>query len=296
MKRRRRRRLNVVGIDPAHYDRSQIKFYAYLIPVALFMGLPILFIFCNAFKPMDELFAYPPRFYVINPTWENFSKLFALSGRTIIPASRYLFNSLLYTATTMVLTVFLTLSAAYCLSKKKFKLKKYILGANDFALMFVSVAVAIPRYFVVVNLGLEDTFWVHVLPLLAMPVGLFLVKQFMDQVPDALIESAQIDGASDYTILRKILFPIVSPALATVALLSFQSAWGSVEASNIYVNTDAMKNFAFYLSTITAQSGNTVAGQGIGAAASLILFVPNLILFVILQSRVMNTMAHSGIK
>lgn len=291
-----RKHRNVLGIDPPRFQPDQLKFYAYLVPVALFMGLPILFIFCNAFKPMDELFAYPPRFYVIHPTLDNFRKLFALSGETSIPASHYLFNSVLYTALTMLLTVALTLGAAYCLSKKRFLLKRVILGANDFALMFVPVAVAIPRYFVIVRIGLIDTVWVNILPLLAMPVGLFLVKQFMDQVPDALIESAQIDGASDYLILRKIVLPVVVPALATVALLAFQSSWGSLDASNNYLNTDSLKTFAFYMSTISSTTGNTVAGQGMAAAASLIMFVPNIILFIILQSRVMNTMAYSGIK
>ena len=287
---------NIIETDPSHFSLSQLKFYAYLIPIAIFMGMPILFIFCNAFKPMDELFAYPPRFYVINPTLDNFQKFFALSGKTAIPASHYLFNSILYTALTMMFSVTLTLYAAYCLSKKRFRLKKAILSANDFALMFVPVAVSIPRYFVIVNLHLEDTIWVHILPLLAMPIGLFLVKQFMDQVPDALIESAQMDGASDFLIIRKIVMPIVMPALATVALLAFQSSWGAVEASNNYINNDSMKTFAFYMSVITSTTGNTVAGQGMAAAASLIMFIPNLILFIILQSRVMNTMAHSGIK
>jgi multiple sugar transport system permease protein len=135
-----------------------------------------------------------------------------------------------------------------------------------------------------------------VLPLLAMPVGLFLIKQFIDQVPDALIEAATIDGADDFFIVRKIIVPIVKPALVTVAILAFQASWNTPEPSTLYVNDDALKTFAFYMSAITTQTGNTVAGQGFAAAASLILFVPNLLIFILMQSKVINTMAHSGIK
>lgn len=287
---------NVIGIDPQKFDKSQVKFYAYLIPIGIIMGLPILLIFLNAFKPLDELFAYPPRFFVMNPTMDNFKKLFAVSSSTSIPASRYLFNSIVSTVLVVILNILITVMAAYCLSKKNFKLKNAIFTANTIALMFVSVAVGIPRYFIMVNSGMTDNFLAHIIPMLATPVGLFLVKQFMDQIPDALIEAAEIDGASDYLIVRKIIMPMVTPSLSTVAILAFQASWNSLEASQTYINDETLKNFAFYMSTLTSGSGNAVTGQGIAAAAALIMFLPNLILFVFLQSRVMNAMAHSGIK
>lgn len=173
--------------------------------------------------------------------------------------------------------------------------------------MFVSAAVAIPRYMIINKLGLVDSIWAHIIPLLAMPVGLYLVKQFIDDIPDEMIEAARLDGAGDFYILRKIILPNITPTLATVAILAFQASWNSVEASNYYVNNEALKSFSFYMSTLTATSGNAnamvgqlagnaIAGLGIQAAATLIMFLPNLVLFVILQSRVMNTMSHSGMK
>ena len=296
MKQRKKRLKNVVGIDPQHFDRSQIKFFAYLIPTALVMGLPILLIFINAFKPRTELFAYPPRFWVNNPTLENFETLFDISANTSTPASRYLFNSIVSTLCVMLLTLLITVCGAYCLSKKNFKLKNLIFTANTLALMFVPVSVGIPRYFIMVSAGMYDSFLSHIVPLLAMPVGLFLVKQFMDQIPDALIEAAEIDGASDFTIIRRIIIPMVLPALSTVSILAFQASWNGLEASQIFINNDTLKTFSFYMTTLAAGSGNAVTGQGVSAAATLILFLPNLILFIILQSRVMNSMAHSGIK
>jgi multiple sugar transport system permease protein len=129
-----------------------------------------------------------------------------------------------------------------------------------------------------------------------MPVGLFLVKQFIDQVPNELIEAAKIDGANDWHILFSIIIPLVKPALATVAILTFQFVWGNPESSNLYIITETKKTFSFYLTTLTANQAVSIAGAGMAAAAGLIMFLPNLLIFVIMQSRVMDTMSHSGIK
>lgn len=296
MKKRKIRRLQQSGINPTRFERGQVKFYLYLIPIAVIMALPILMIVLNAFKPLDELNAYPPRFFVRMPTWENFRRLFSATQGSSVPISRYLFNSIVVTLIVVVCTVVICVAAGYVLSKKRFKYKKFLFSLNTLALMFVPVTVAIPRYLVIVFTGMYDSFWAQIIPLLAMPVGLFLLKQFIDQIPDALIEAAVIDGADDFTILRRIIIPIIMPAVATVAMMAFQAAWNSTEASAMFVENETLKTFAYYMSTLTGATGNTISGQGISAAASLILFLPNLILFIILQSRVMNTMAHSGLK
>ncbi|MDP3130013.1 MAG: carbohydrate ABC transporter permease, partial [Bacillota bacterium] len=214
---------------------------------------------------------------------------------TGVPMTRYLFNSLVVTSITIFATLLITLMTGYALSKKKFKLKKALFSINQTALMFVATAVAIPRYLVVTGLGMTNSFPAHIIPYLAMPVGLFLVKQFIDQVPDELIEAAKIDGANDWHILTKIIGPLVKPALATVAILSFQMIWNSTESSNIYVIDETKKTFAFYMSTLTSASAGP-AGAGIAAAAGLLMFLPNLAIFIFMQSNVMDTMSHSGIK
>lgn len=194
-------------------------------------------------------------------------------------------------------SVLFTTMAAYSLSKLKYRGRTTMMAINDIALMFVSVAVMIPRYLVVNKLGLTDTIWSQILPLIPLPVALFLVKQFVDQVPDSLIEAAYLDGAREWQIYWKIILPLIRPAVATASILVFQQVWTNLEASNYYINDEGLKSLAFYMNTLTSTSTtNTVAGQGIAAAASLIMFLPNLILFCILQKNVMNTMAHSGIK
>lgn len=284
-------------MNPSKFHKSQLKFYAILIPLAFFMALPIVFIIFHAFKPIDELFAYPPRFFVEKPTLQNFADLFAQSNATGVPMSRYLFNSILITVIVVFLTVLISTMAGYALSKKDFRMKKMIFEINTLALMFVPAAVAIPRYLLIENLGLINLFIVHILPLLSMPIGLFLVKQFIDQIPNELLEAARLDGANDFQIFIRIIIPLVKPAIATIAILSFQLVWNSVETSTLYVNDEGLKTFSFYMSTLASQvTGNSVAGQGMAAAASLIMFIPNLVIFIFLQSQVMNTMAHSGIK
>jgi len=262
------------------------------------MVLPIIFIFSHAFKPPDELFAYPPRFFVVNPTFKNFTDLFSKMSTSGIPVSRYLFNSIAITLVTVAASIVVSSTAAYALSKKRFKLKKVLFAINTLALMFVPIAVTIPRFLIIEKLGLMDTFMVHILPGLAMPVGLFLIKQFVDGIPDEVVEAAQIDGASDLLIYWRIIMPMIKPAIATIAILTFQASWNNADTSSMYINNESLRSFAFYLSTLTSSTAgaNAVAGQGIAAAASLIMFLPNLIIFVLLQSQVMSTMSHSGIK
>jgi ABC-type glycerol-3-phosphate transport system permease component len=286
------------GINPKGFHVSQLKFYLVLLPLTVIMLLPMIFIFSNAFKPPDELFAYPPRFFVTNPTTKNFTDLFSKFSSSGIPVSRYLFNSVLITIVTIIASIVVSSTAAYALSKKRFKLKKTLFAINTVALMFVPIAVAIPKFLIIEKLNLLDTFWVHILPGLAMPVGLFLIKQFIDVIPDEVVEAAQIDGASDVRIYWNIILPMIKPAIATIAILTFQATWNDAGVSTLYINSESLKTFAFYLSTLTttAAGANVVAGQGIAAAASLIMFLPNLIIFMLLQSQVMSTMSHSGLK
>ena len=208
--------------------------------------------------------------------------------------SRYFLNSLIVTVLTVILNVIITIMAAYVFSKKKFKIKGALWEINQMALMFVATAVSIPRFIIIVKLGIYNTWLAHILPLIAMPVGLFLVKQFVDGIPDALIEAAVVDGAGDITILRKVIIPLTRPALATSIVLTFQAVWNNVESSNNYITNETLRTLNYYVNSISVN--NVVAAAGISAAASMILFVPNLIIFICMQSQVMNTMSHSGIK
>lgn len=284
-------------INPNKFEPGQIKIMLAVLPLVILTGLPIVFIVFHAFKPMQELFAFPPKFITTHPTLDNFRNLFKASRSAGIPLSKYVFNSLMITVAVVFSSLVFSTAAAYSLSKLKYKGRDTAMQINQLALMFVPVAVMIPRYLVVNVLGMTNTYWAQILPLIPLPVALFLVKQFVDQVPDSLIEAAYMDGATEIHIYTKVILPLIKPAIATAAILVFQQVWTNMEASNYYVNDDGLKTLAFYMNTLaSATTTNTVAGQGMAAAASLIMFVPNLVLFCILQKNVMNTMAHSGIK
>lgn len=289
------KKYNGVSYDPRHFTRSQIPFLVVIIPIAIFMALPIVYLFVTAFKPLDELLEFPPKFFVAKPTFQNFIDLFNRTGSTGLPIYRYIINSVIVTTIVTVLSVVFSSMSGYILSKKQFKGKKVLNEVNTIAMMFIGVAVVIPRFLIISKVGIVNTIFAHVLPLIAIPVGLFLIKQFIDDVPNELIEAAKLDGAGDFYIYRKIILPLIKPAIVTVAILAFQSAWNNTETSNLYVNNEELQTFAYYLSTLS-NSSNSVSGAGVSAASALILFLPNLIIFIILQSQVMDTMARSGIK
>jgi multiple sugar transport system permease protein len=283
-------------INPDRFHRSQWPFFAILLPLSLIMILPILFIFNHAFKPQSELFAYPPAFFVNNPTLDNFIELGRLLTSSGIPFARYVLNSLLVTTVGVFLAILFTSLSAYGLAKLKFKGKKWLFELNTIALMFVPIAVQIPRFIIVAQSGLTDTFFAHIFPMITLPVAMFLIKQFIDQIPNDFIEAARIDGASEMQIFFQVVVPMVLPAIATVGILAFQIIWNDTSTSTLFFEDESQRTLAFFLQTLTAAQGNTVAGQGMAAAASLIMFVPNLVLFILLQSQVMSTMTHSGLK
>lgn len=260
--------------------------------------IPIIFIINHAFKPFSELFLFPPQFIVRNPTFNNFRELVFAVNLSAVPFSRYLLNSVIVTVATVFLTVLISTMAAYPLSKIKFKGRTLIFSTIVLSLMFDPSAVGITRFLVVSNLGITNTYFGHIIPLLAAPMSVFLIKQFMDQIPNTLSEAAKIDGASEWMIFHKIVIPNIKPAIGTAAVLAFQAAWGNTETSRLYMTSESMNTLPFFIETLNTglQGGAAVARQGASAASTLLMFLPNIIIFVILQKSMMSTMVNSGIK
>lgn len=277
-------------------DRTQKVLILLLGLLGFFMLLPLIYIFNHALKPYSELYIFPPNIFVRQPTLNNFIELFVVTRDSVVPATRYLFNSIVVSVLGTAAVVIVSALCAYPLSKHRFPGSKILFATIILSLMFVQEAVNIPRYVVMANLGIMNTYLAHILPHVASTVGVFLMKQFMDQVPNELIEAGKIDGAREWTIFTRIVIPITMPAVATVAILTFQGIWGDTSTSVLYMQDDAMKTFPFFLSTITQNVANNVARQTAAAAAALIMFLPTLIMFLFFQRKVIATMAHSGIK
>lgn len=296
-RRKRRGSAKLLGarFNPTRFDSSQIKFILIVLPFVILMLLPMIFIVSHAFKPYSELYSYPPKLFVRRPTLDSFTALFKLTSQSGVPLTRYLFNSIIQAVGVIALTIIMGSLASYSFSFLKYKGKRLLLSLNQVAIMFVAVAVAVPRYYVMSKLHLTNNVFSLIIPLIAMPVGVFLLKQFMDQIPRELIDAAKIDGANNLQVYWKVVMPLVKPALSTIAILSFQAAWNNTEAASLYIDDESQKTLAYYFSTM-AMGSSALANQGITAVATLLMFLPNIIFFIIVQNQVMNTMAYSGMK
>ncbi|HEY0827386.1 MAG TPA: carbohydrate ABC transporter permease [Bacilli bacterium] len=285
-------------------DIGLITIILFLTGFGLFMMLPLVFLVSTAFKPIEELFIYPPSFFVKNPTMQNFRDLLISQSASSIPFTRYLFNSLLVSIVSVGFTVIIGSLASYPLSKHKFPGRNFIFSGIIVSLMFAPEVVEIPRYLIVTSLGLMDTYGALILPNLAFPIGLFLMKQFLEQVPDEVFEAGKIDGASEWTLFYKIALPLIRPAWATVIILSFTAIWNDASSSALFTQSDEMKTLPYYLSTISGQAANAAAGAaglgiaraGANAAATFLMTVPTVFIFILFQRQVLSTMAYSGIK
>lgn len=253
--------------------------------------LPLVLIVSNAFKPLNEIFEFPPKFIVQNPTLDNFRDLGVVLGTSLVPFSRYFFNTILVTALGTVGHLIIASMCAYPLAKYKVPGGTIIMGLVTYSLMFPAEVRAIPNYMVINFLGLIDTYWAIILPVVASSLGLYLMKQFMQDVPMELIESAKIDGAGEFKIYRKIVMPLVKPASLTLIILNFQSLWAADGSTYIY--REEFKMLSYALNQI-ASAGP--ARQGTLAAVSLIMVIVPVIMFVVSQSSMLDTMAHSGMK
>ena len=258
--------------------------------LGLFMALPLIYSVINSFKPVDELFAFPPRFFVVRPTTSNYFLLFKLASNMWVPFSRYLFNSLFVSIVATGGNVLLACMAAYPLAKFNLRVR-WIFDLVVVALLFNTTILWLPQYVIMAKTGMIDTYLVYILPQLATPLGLFLMKQFMEQVPTPLIESATIDGAGQIRTLWSIVMPQVKPAWMTLLVFSFQGVWNATPANMVFSEELKLINLAIK----QIMSGGT-ARYGVAMAGSIVLMIPPIVIFLVSQSNVMATMSYSGIK
>ncbi|QNK60947.1 carbohydrate ABC transporter permease [Paenibacillus sp. PAMC21692] len=255
------------------------------------MVIPLVYTINNAFKPLDELFLFPPRFFVRNPTMDNFFDLFNLMADSWVPFTRYVFNTFFITVVGTIGHVTLASAAAYPLAKHKFPGSKLLFTIVVLSLMFSPHVTAVPNYVIMSWLGWIDSYSAIIVPAIAASLGLYLMKQFMEQIPDALLEAAKIDGASEYRIFWQIVMPLVKPAWLTLVILLFQSLWGTDGGSFIY--SEELKTMNYALSQILAGG---IVRAGPGAFVALLMMSVPIAIFVTSQSNIIETMASSGMK
>ncbi|MDR0554983.1 MAG: carbohydrate ABC transporter permease [Treponema sp.] len=258
---------------------------------AIFFVWPLVYAVNNAFKPLSEIFLFPPRLFVRQPTLNNFQDLFVIMGSSWVTFSRYVVNSLLITtAGTLGLIVIASLGA-YVVSKMRVPGWSLFMKLVITCLMFSGAVTAIPNYLIMTKLGWIDTYWAVIVPAMTMPMGFFLLKQFIDTIPDTLLEAAKIDGAQELLIFTRIVLPMIKPAWLTVLIFSVQALWNA--SGSTYIYSEQLKTLPYALSQIV---GGGIARTGVSAAVTLFMMILPLGVFIFSQSNVMQTMANSGIK
>ncbi|MCL2880968.1 MAG: carbohydrate ABC transporter permease [Treponema sp.] len=258
----------------------------------VFFVIPLIFAINNAFKPLNEIFLFPPTIFVRRPTLKNFEELFILMSKSWVPFSRYIFNSVFITAVGTIGVIIVGSMGAFVVSKFRFPGSALFMKLVIVTLMFSGFVTAIPNYLIMSKLGWVDTYWSVIIPAFAMPMGFFLLKQFIDTIPDALLDAAKMDGAKEWRILLWIILPLIRPAWLTVMIFSVQGLWNASPSNFIY--SEQLKTLPYALSQIMGV-GN-IARAGVGAAVIVFMMVVPLTCFILSQSYVLQTMANSGIK
>ena len=276
---------------PNRSTAGNIFIYSILFLVACAMAFPLVFAICSSLKPLDELFRFPPTLFPRQPTLDNFSDLLVTMGQSWIPFSRYITNTVFITVAGTIGNLFIASLAAYVLAKYDFPLGRPFFSMVVTALMFNGYVTAIPNYLLMSKMGIVDTYWAILLPAVAAPMGMFLMKQFMEGLPMSLIESAKIDGAKELRIFWQIVMPNVKPAWLTMIIFSVQGLWNSRASTVIY--SEAKKTLVYALQQI--QAGG-IARTGQAAAVTVVVMLVPIITFVLSQSQILETMATSGLK
>jgi ABC-type glycerol-3-phosphate transport system permease component len=257
----------------------------------LFFAYPLVYAINNAFKPLNEIFLFPPRLWVRQPTMNNFQDLFIIMSKSWVTFSRYIFNTVLITAVGTGGLIIVASMGAFVVSKYRFPGAKLFFNIVIVTLMFSGYVTAIPNYLIMAKLGWVDTYLAIIVPAFAMPMGFFLLKQFIDTIPNTLLEAAKVDGAKEWRIFYSIILPMVKPAWLTVMIFSVQNLWNA-RASN-FIYSEQLKTLPYALSQII--SGG-IARAGVGAAVTLFVMIVPLVMFIFAQSNILQTMASSGIK
>ena len=266
--------------------------FTFLIIMGAFMFLPMVYVVMQSLKPLDELWMFPPRFYVVNPTLKNFTDLFSLLGDSWVPFSRYIFNTVFITAAGTFGNLALSSLAAYAVAKIPFPGRKGVFWLIQRSLMFTSTVTAIANFITLSTLNLMDNQFALIIPAWGSSMGLYLMKQFMDSsISDSVLESARLDGCSEFRTFWTIAMPMVKPAWLTLIIYSFQGLWNM--GASPYIHSEQLKTLNYAIGQITAGG---IARAGASAAGTVIMMLVPILVFVVTQSNILETMASSGMK
>lgn len=282
-----------------HFKRSvnrsaggDVGIYIMLGIVATVMVLPMVYAVCQALKPLDEIFVFPPKFFVVNPSFDNFRELFRTMSESWVPFSRYVFNTILISVVGTLGNVLLSSYAAYAIAKIRFPGRETLFAIVRTSLMFNATVTSISNFLIMSALGWVDKYWAVIVPAFCTSFGLYLMKQFMEtSVNDSVLESARLEGASENKIFWKIAMPMVKPAWATLILFAFKDLWNS--GANLYIYSEQLKTLNYAISQLVTAG---IERSGVSAASTVIMMIVPILVFIISQNSVIQTMSSAGMK
>lgn len=258
----------------------------------LVMSAPFLWMALSAFKTRRDLTASPPVWIPSEWTLSNFTALLDQ-----FDMERYFLNSLIVAVLVTLCNLLFCSMLGYALAKLEFTGRSKVFGVVLAALMVPGNLLILPLYVLMTKLGLIDTYAGLVLPFAAGAFGVFLMRQFMQSIPDELLEAARIDGAGEWYIFCRIVLPLVKPALATLTIFTFLGSWNNFVWPLIATNDPDKYTLPVALATFANDPNRTVGGgNGMLMAGSLLVVLPVLLVFVVLQRHFTQGIATAGLK
>ncbi len=287
----KKRRRKLFHVKQSRSVGGNIFVFSLLALLGVFTAFPLYLSIVNSFKPLNELWVFPPRFYVISPTFKNYIDLFTMMSNSTIPFSRYLFNTVLITAVGTFGQIIFASMCAYPLAKHKFPGAKIYFKIIILSLMFSPAVTAIPNFLTMAKIGWIDTYFALIVPVFGSSLGLYLMKQFMEQIHDSMLEAARIDGANEWQTFWKIVMPLVKGAWLTLIVFSVQALWAVASTNMIY--SENLKTLNYALGQIMLAG---IARAGVATAIVVVMMIVPITTFIVTQSKVIETMASAGIK
>jgi multiple sugar transport system permease protein len=270
-------------------SRASIVLYVLLTLGLVLMVAPFVWMVLGSFKPQAEFLRLPPTWLPEAPTTNNYQRLIDQ-----LDMPRFFFNSIVVAIAVTVGNLIFAPMLGYALAKLQFAGKGVLMGLVLATLMLPGAALLVPLFVLMSSLGLVNTYPSLILPFLAGPFGVFLTRQFFAGLPDELLEAARMDGASEFRIFWTIAMPLAGPVLATLGILTFLGSWNSFIYPLVMAQEPQMYTLPVALATFA--TGQHQADHGMLMAGSLVLILPVLIIFVVLQRWITEGIATTGLK
>lgn len=269
---------------------SKVLKYLVLTLAALCFVVPIWMMFVSAFRQTTNILSYPPKFWPDDGNFDNFIKIFTMQKGVFL---RWFWNSVVVSGANTLLVVAVSAMAGYAFAKRNFPGRNALLMTVVATQMIPAVATLIPQYLLISRMGMVNSYEGLVLPSVASAFGVFLMTQFMRDIPDAVLEAAEIDGAGAYGTFARIVLPIVMPTVSLLAIFNFTQQWGSLTWPLIIVTQSAMRTLPLGIASLKDLSGNV---SGPIMAGTLVSFVPVLIAFLCARERFIAGMTLGAVK